>query len=100
MRTVRCSCRRGGGGMTGGWGCLPGGCLPGGCLTREGVSAHGGGGCLPREGCLPQCMLGYTKFLTHTCENITFLQLCLRMVVKFLAVEHYHIINNVLNSCN
>ena len=44
------------------------GCLPGGCLPR-------GSGCL---GCLPPAS---TEFLTHVCENITFLQLHLRMVI-------------------
>ena len=41
-------------------GCLPDGCLPsgGGGLPR-GVFARGG------EGCLPQCMLGYTP----SCEQ-------------------------------
>ena len=32
----------------------------------------GGGGCLPL----------WTEFLTHACENITFLQLRLRTVIK------------------
>ena len=44
-------------------------CLGGVCL--EGVSAQ--------KGCVPKGMLGYThpqtEFLTHACENITFLQL-------------------------
>ena len=64
MRTVRCSGRWRGGGV-----------------SARGVSAGGGG-------CLPQCMLGHTplwtEFLTHTCENITFPQLRLRtVIIKF-----------------
>ena len=48
------------------------GCLPGGVC--QGVSAQGGvcpGRCTPPP---------WTEFLTHTCENITFPQLRLRMV--------------------
>ena len=83
------------------WGCLPkGGVCPGGICPRIGVSARG---CLPR-GCLPRMVsawgvskyahrqtspwpqrqtppsLMWTEFLTHTCENVTFPQLCLRTV--------------------
>ena len=84
LRTIRCSGHRG---------VSAKGCLPGGCLPRECVCVPGGactGGCLPRWqwilGHTPpaQCMLGYTppwtEFLTHTCENITFMQLHLRTV--------------------
>ena len=72
-----------------------GGCLP--SLSRV-VSAQGGfclgvvrpGRCLskgvsPQQGCLPILSGGvpplWTKFLTHACENITFPQLRLRMVI-------------------
>ena len=71
MRTVRCSGRRGGGGV-----CLGRECLP------RGVSAQGGvcWGCTPPgpRGRHPLPM--WTEFLTHACENITFPQLLLRTV--------------------
>ena len=78
MRTVRCSGRRGG--------VFPGvsdqGVSVRGLSNKgEGVSAQG---VYPSMhwagGCLPQCMLGYTRphlwteFLTHACENITTLR--------------------------
>ena len=67
----------------GGGGCLPRGCFDWGVLA--------GGGCLPaKEGVHLICPVGgvsgrhtpiWTEFLTHACENITFLQLRLRMVI-------------------
>ena len=73
IRTVRCSGRRGGGGV---------------CLGRW-VSAQEGGVC-PGRGCLPRAGSDpvhagihpplWTEFLTHACENITFPQLLLRTV--------------------
>ena len=78
MRTVRCSGRRGKGGM-----CLPRGvCLGRGGCVYPGVSARGclpgsvrPGGCLPGGGVCPSaCWDTYrhsvwTEFLTHACEN-------------------------------
>ena len=66
--------------------CL-GGCLPRGCLLNGGCLP---GGCLPEGGCLPIGVYHSmhwgrhplcTEFLTHTCQNITFPQLCLKMVI-------------------
>ena len=95
MHTLRCS-----GHMLVEGGVCPGGVCPGvsakGCLPR-GISAQGGvwtrgvclwsgvppgGGCLRRGMCVSQHALRqtppplWTEFLTHACENITFLQLC------------------------
>ena len=75
MRTVRCSCRRGGclsmGGVCpGAVGLGEGGCDQG-CLT--GVSARGGGpgvSASVHAGIHPP----WTEFLTYACENITFPQ--------------------------
>ena len=84
--------------------CLPGVFLPRGCLPEElsawecppkGLSAWGlsAWGCLPKgvsakrgvclgyvyqRGCLAQVL--WTERMTHTCENITFLQLPLRVI--------------------
>ena len=94
MRTVRCSGRLRGevsapGGVCLEEDCLPRGCLPRwvsaqgrGCLPMVGVSAYGWGVCLGR--CLPKgvSVLGGVHLppVTDACENITFLQLLLRMV--------------------
>ena len=74
----------------------------GGCLPREGVCLGGcllRGGCLP-DGCTPPFPL-WTKFLTHACENITFLQLRLR-TVKILFLFFSQIILMVADdmACN
>ena len=59
--------------------CLGGVCLEG-CLPREDVCLEG---CLPREvNTSPR-----REFLTHACENITFLQLHLRTVIIHIYVE-------------
>ena len=85
-------------------------CIPVGCLSSAGLAVGGGclsGRCLPR-GCLPGGVCPsacwdsqppgqtrgvsalvhagihtplWTEFLTHACENITFPQLRLRMVI-------------------
>ena len=71
MRTVRCSYRLGG-------------CLPGGVSSQWGEGCLPVGVCLPKgEGVMPCGMYIprprvrnpplWTEFLTHTCENITFL---------------------------
>ena len=91
MRTVRCSDRRGGGGLL----CLPGASTWGGRGSTRGGLPHPPAQCMleythlscPVHGGITspaQCMLGYTPpdriFLTHACENITFPQLLLRMI--------------------
>ena len=98
MRTVCCS------GHLKRWGVYPGrGCLPRGCVCKGaggvcpgvGVSAQEGvclgGWCLPRggvclEGVVVSSLLGYLPrgvvyTYTDTCNNITFPQLLLRMVI-------------------
>ena len=50
-------------------------CIPVGCVPSAAVAVSGGGGVSARH---PP----WTEFLTHACENITFLQLHLRMVKK------------------
>ena len=75
------------------WGCLsrgvcPGGCLPGWCLLGVYPNMHIGRHPPGLRGRHPM----WTEFLTHTCENITFPQLCLRMVkitnlVNFTSVK-------------
>ena len=50
-----------------------GGCLPRGWVFPGGVSAHG---------CLPRGMYTPIDRITQACENITFLQLLMRMVIK------------------
>ena len=88
MRTVRCSGR-----LLGQGGVCPGRVSAwGGCLL--------GGGCLP-DGCTPPFPL-WTKFLTHACENITFLQLRLRTVKIFLFLFFSQIILMVADdmACN
>ena len=84
MRTVRSCSRLLGGGR---W-CLPVGmCLPWGVCPGEvsawGVSAQG----MSAWGvCIPACIGGRhpqpVDRMTDTCKNITFLELCLRTVMK------------------
>ena len=80
MHTVHCSCRLMGDVFPGGV-CLGGVCLGGSVKggLSSGVCLEG---CLPR-GCLPRRVYTsplWTEFLTYACENVTFLQLCLRTV--------------------
>ena len=82
MRTVRCSSRLLGVEV----GRLSARGVGLGRVCPEGMSAQTVGVCPDGGQCLSQCMLGYTppppwtEFLTHTCENIAFLQLRLRTV--------------------
>ena len=91
--------------------CIPEGCVPSAGVAvcqREGVSACQGSvsarGCLPARGvCLPEgggvCLVfprgvsgrhpPWTEFLTHACENITFLQLRLQTVTRSLLADMY-----------
>ena len=81
-------------------------CIPVGCVPSAVVAVLGWGVCLGRRclplgdsasevstwGCLPGGVLHldpeadtstlWTEFLTHACENITFLQLLLRTVIN------------------
>ena len=81
LRTVRCSSR------------LPGmgGVCPGGMSAWDGgVSAWGGG--VSAHGVYTSPLR--TEFLTHICENITFLQLRLRTVIiqeNGLTTFAYHV---------
>ena len=60
-------------------GVCPGGAwLGGGCVPGGGV-AFGQGGACPGGLCVQPL---WTEFLTHTCENITFVQLRLRTVIN------------------
>ena len=62
-------------------------CIPEGCVPSAAVAVSGGGVCLGV--CLPRGVSAQgactpppvcTEFLTYTCENITFLQLCLQAI--------------------
>ena len=85
MRTVRCSSRLSGGGVSAKSGVLPGVWLPGrlsawGCLPK-GVSARREclpGGCVCPWRCLPKGVYTlplWIEFLAHACENITLCRL-------------------------
>ena len=58
-----------------------GGVCQGGCLPAKGGVCLPGGVFTCQEGCLEDTPL-WTEFLTHACENITFPQLRLRMVMN------------------
>ena len=84
-------------------------CIPVGCVPSAVVAVLGWGVCLGRRclplgdsawevstwGCLPGGVLHldpeadtstlWTEFLTHACENITFLQLLLRTVIMMFS---------------
>ena len=62
-------------------GCLPGGVCLGGVCLRRAVSAWGGA--QPPFGSRGRHSSLWTEFLTHACENITFLQLLLRTVMTW-----------------